>query len=93
MYGHAGDGNVHLHPICLNMNVKEWSKRLPGLMSAIYSAGVSLGGAISGEHGIGLAKKAHFQTEYDKGLLELTKNIKQAFDPDNILNPGKIFDL
>jgi len=93
VYGHAGDGNVHLHPICLNMSVEEWSKRLSRLVSDIYSAGVSFGGAISGEHGIGLAKKAHFQIETDKALLEMMKNIKKAFDPNNILNPGKIFDL
>ncbi len=92
-YGHAGDGNVHLHPICLNMAREEWTKRLPPLMSDIYRAGVSLGGAISGEHGIGLEKKAYFRLETDDAVLQLMKNIKKAFDPNNILNPGKIFDL
>lgn len=92
-YGHAGDGNVHLHPICLNMAREEWTKRLPPLMSDIYRAGVSLGGAISGEHGIGLEKKAYFRLETDDAVFQLMKNIKKAFDPNNILNPGKIFDL
>jgi glycolate oxidase len=93
VYGHAGDGNVHLHPICLNMNREEWGRRLPRLMSDIYSSGVSFGGAISGEHGIGLAKKAYFHVETDDALLGIMKSIKKAFDPNNILNPGKILDL
>ena len=61
-------------------------------MSDIYSSGVSFGGSISGEHGIGLAKKAYFRAETDDALLGIMKNIKKAFDPNNILNPGKIFD-
>jgi glycolate oxidase len=93
VYGHAGDGNVHLHPICLNMNGEEWSKRLPYLMSDIYSAGVYFGGAISGEHGIGLNKKSFIHIEMDRALLKIMTDIKRAFDPNNILNPGKIFDL
>ncbi len=93
VYGHAGDGNVHLHPVCLNMSREEWSQRLPGLMSDIYHAGASLGGAVSGEHGIGLAKKKYFYQETDKALLDVMQGIKRAFDPNNILNPGKIFDL
>lgn len=92
-YGHAGDGNVHLHPICLDMTREEWERRLPNLMSAIYRVGVSLGGAISGEHGIGCAKKAYLPIQMDKALLDIMKNVKRAFDPNNILNPGKIFDF
>ncbi len=92
-YGHAGDGNVHLHPICLNMSQEEWSRRLPRLMRDIYRAGVSFGGAISGEHGIGSEKKAYLPIQVDKAHLGIMKAIKRAFDPNNILNPGKIFDL
>jgi len=92
VYGHAGDGNVHLHPVCLNMSRAEWDKRLPQILRDIYHAGVSFGGAISGEHGIGLDKKAYLPIQMDEALLNLMKNIKQAFDPNNILNPGKIFD-
>ena len=91
VYGHAGDGNVHLHPVCRNMSIEEWSRRLPHLMRELYSAGVSFGGAISGEHGIGLAKKAYFNSETGDALLGIMKSIKKAFDPNNILNPGKIF--
>lgn len=91
-YGHAGDGNVHLHPVCVNMSWEEWDKKLPQILSDIYQAGVSFGGAISGEHGIGLDKKAYLPIQMDEILLEIMKNIKKAFDPNNILNPGKIFD-
>jgi len=93
VYGHAGDGNVHLHPVCLNMDTDEWHKIIPDLMRKIYQTGISLGGAISGEHGIGFDKKVYFHLEMDTALLNAMKEIKKAFDPLNILNPGKIFDL
>ncbi len=93
VYGHAGDGNVHLHPICVNMDIEEWNRRLPRLTGDIYHAGVSCGGAISGEHGIGFDKKAYLPIGVDNALLNLMKGVKRAFDPNNILNPGKIFDM
>jgi glycolate oxidase len=93
VYGHAGDGNVHLHPICLNADSRAWNRKLHGLMKDIYRAGISFGGAISGEHGIGLDKKIYFRRETDDALLNIMKATKKAFDPNNILNPGKIFDL
>jgi len=93
VYGHAGDGNVHLHPVCRNMSREEWDRRLSPLMSDIYAVGASLGGAISGEHGIGFSKKAYFRSETDSAVLGIMKSIKNAFDPNNILNLGKIFDL
>jgi glycolate oxidase len=93
VYGHAGDGNVHLHPICLNIDRRAWNRKLPSLMKDIYRAGISFGGAISGEHGIGLDKKAYFRSETDDALLNIMRKTKKAFDPNNILNPGKIFDL
>jgi len=93
VYGHAGDGNVHLHPVCIDMDLNEWQKRLPGLMKEIYHAGSSFGGAISGEHGIGFGKKLYLINEIDQGSLYVMKEIKKAFDPNNILNPGKIFDM
>jgi len=92
-YGHAGDGNVHLHPVCVDMSQEEWSRRLPKLTRDIYHAGISFGGAISGEHGIGIDKKAYLPIQMDNAQLNIMKAIKKAFDPNNILNPGKIFDL
>jgi glycolate oxidase len=93
VYGHAGDGNIHLHPICQDITREEWNKRLPHLMSDLYNAGVSLGGTISGEHGIGLDKKGYLSIGIDTKLLNSMMTIKRAFDPNNILNPGKIFDF
>ena len=59
VYGYAGDSNVHLHLICVNMNGEEWDRRLPHLMSDIYRAVVSFAEAISGEHGINFDKKVY----------------------------------
>ena len=92
-YGHAGDGNVHLHPLFANMSCEERDRRLPLLMRDIYRAGTYFGGAISGEHGIGFSKKAYLPIQINSAGLNIMKAIKKAFDPNNILNPGKIFDL
>ena len=91
--GHAGDGNVHLHPICVNMDIEEWRKKLPAIMRQVYRAAVSLGGAISGEHGIGIEKKDYLDIDICQEKLALIKRIKEAFDPNHILNPGKIFNM
>ena len=93
VYGHAGDGNVHLHPLCENMSEDEWKKKLPSLLKDIYAAAISFGGAVSGEHGIGIEKKPYLPIQINAPLLAVMKRVKQAFDPDNILNPGKIFDI
>ncbi len=91
-YGHAGDGNVHLHPVGIGLSQAAWRERLPGLMHDLYLAGTDLGGAVSGEHGIGLTKKAYLPLGCEPETLNLMRAVKQAFDPLNILNPGKIFD-
>jgi glycolate oxidase len=92
-YGHAGDGNVHVHPLGKDMDRDEWERRLPRVFADIYQAGASLGGVISGEHGLGFEKKGYLTATMDEKLIILMKRIKRAFDPNNILNPGKIFDL
>ncbi|MFD2419304.1 FAD-binding oxidoreductase [Amycolatopsis pigmentata] len=84
--GHAGDGNVHLAIFC-----KDAAKRHK-LLHDIFAAGIAAGGAISGEHGIGQAKKDHFAALEDPAKLALLRRVKQAFDPRNILNPGVLFD-
>jgi glycolate oxidase len=84
--GHAGDGNVHLAIFC-----KDPEKRHE-LLHEIFTAGVAAGGAISGEHGIGRAKKDHFLALEDPVKVALLRRIKQAFDPRDILNPGVLFD-
>jgi len=83
--GHAGDGNVHL-----SIFQGDDEKR-SALMTAILSAGMDLGGTISAEHGIGLAKRDYVIALEDPAKLALMRRIKQAFDPNNILNPGKVF--
>jgi glycolate oxidase len=92
-FGHAGDGNVHLHPICSGIDEEDWTNKMPSVMQEIYKASVALGGTISGEHGIGMEKKKYLSLAIDKERIQLMKDIKMIFDPNNILNPGKIFDL
>ncbi len=84
--GHAGDGNVHLGVFCGGDEVKR-----DRVMHELFDAGTAMGGAISAEHGIGLAKREHFLALEDPTKVELMRRIKAAFDPRGIMNPGKIF--
>ncbi|MBI2980386.1 MAG: FAD-binding protein [Chloroflexi bacterium] len=90
-YGHAGDGNVHLHP--MGQGTESLEKKGKELLRRIYEVGVSMGGTISGEHGIGFVKKGYLPVAADRGKIDLMKRVKRAFDPNNIMNPGKVFDL
>ena len=90
-YGHAGDGNVHLHP--MSYGTKHSEARINELLVKIFEASVACGGTISGEHGLGLVKKKYLPIAADRAKLALMKRIKQAFDPNNIMNPGKVIDL
>jgi glycolate oxidase len=89
--GHAGDGNVHIHPMRPDSVIDE--KTVKEIMAEIYKVGLAMGGNISGEHGVGFAKKRYLPLIMEQSKLELMKRIKLAFDPNNILNPGKIFDV
>ena len=88
--GHVGDGNVHPQ-IALNLENDEEYKNLMNAKSEIYSLAISLGGTISAEHGIGMEKISYIDKVIDKEAIDYMKQIKKLFDPNNILNPGKIF--
>lgn len=92
-YGHAGDGNIHVHPVKDGLSDEEWAEKLPLMMVRLYEEAAALGGIVSGEHGIGSAKKKYLPICIDDEQLRLMKEIKKIFDPNNILNPGKIFDM
>ncbi|MBC8112371.1 MAG: FAD-binding protein [Verrucomicrobia bacterium] len=90
-YGHAGDGNLHVNIIKGAMTEEQWNEKLTEGISEIFRLVVSLGGTISGEHGIGYVQKPYMSIALPEIALDLMRNIKKAFDPNNILNPGKIF--
>jgi glycolate oxidase len=90
-YGHAGDGNLHVNIIKGNMSDEDWQHKLKKGIAEIFELTVSLGGTLSGEHGIGLVQKEYMHLKFSKVHLNLMRHIKQVFDPQGILNPGKIF--
>jgi glycolate oxidase len=90
-YGHAGDGNLHVNIIRGTMTDDNWKTEVPKGIREIFELTVSLKGTLSGEHGIGLVQKNYMDIAFSKVHLELMERIKAVFDPNNILNPGKIF--
>ena len=93
-YGHAGDGNLHATLVKNpESSIQEWYEIEKKALREIYQATKELGGTISGEHGIGLKRKPYMKIVISPVELELMRKIKKAFDPNNIMNPGKIFDL
>jgi len=90
-YGHAGDGNLHVNIIKGELSDEVWQKDLPKGITEIFELCKKLGGTISGEHGIGLVQKDYLPIVFSEQHLELMRGIKKVFDPNNILNPGKIF--
>jgi glycolate oxidase len=88
VYGHAGDGNLHVN---LLFDSREDAVRVSGANEAVLAAAVKLGGTLSGEHGIGLAKRPFLGIEQSAGLIDAQRAVKRALDPLGILNPGKIF--
>jgi len=89
VFGHAGDGNLHPN-ILADKNDQEEMERVEQAIGEIFEAALELGGTLSGEHGIGVMKKPYLEWELGEVGLDYLKRIKQAVDPHNILNPGKI---
>jgi glycolate oxidase len=90
-FGHMGDGNLHPTFLTNEKNAAEMA-RVEKAMEEIFDQAVKLGGTITGEHGVGLAKKAFLPKAIGDASLGLMRQLKRTLDPDNILNPGKIFD-
>ena len=89
-YGHAGDGNLHVNIIKGNLSDEDWKLRVPEGIKELFLVCKRLGGTISGEHGIGWVQKSYLPIVCTESQMHLMKAIKTAFDPKNILNPGKI---
>jgi len=90
-FGHFGDGNLHPTFLTDERDADEM-RRVEAAMKEIFAHALSLGGTITGEHGVGLAKKAFLRQQFGDASYGLLKSVKRALDPDNLLNPGKIFD-
>ncbi len=88
VFGHIGDGNLHPNIVCDRRDA-EMMKRVEAASHAIFDAAIELGGAISGEHGIGLLKTGYVPKSVDPIALEMMRQVKKLFDPNNIMNPGK----
>lgn len=100
-FGHAADGNVHTHIMkaryedgkIIPLPEEDWKDKLDDVRRELYRDCKERGGVISGEHGIGIVKKPYLSYVLDEETINLMRGIKRTFDPNNILNPGKIFDL
>ncbi len=90
-FGHLGDGNLHVNILKENISEEDWEHKIPKGIGEIFKLTVSLGGTLSGEHGIGIAKRPYMSIAMSEVNLNLMRGIKKVFDPNGILNPGKIF--
>ena len=89
-FGHAGDGNLHIYACQDGLKDEEWNEKVEKIMQDLYAAARGLNGEVSGEHGIGHAKRAFLQESVGETQIRLMRGIKAAFDPNGIFNPGKV---
>lgn len=92
IFGHAGDGNVHVYVCKDDIEDAVWEVKVKVIMDALYAYSIRVGGQVSGEHGIGHAKKQYLQDALGEKQISIMREIKKVFDPNLILNPGKIID-
>ena len=89
-FGHAGDGNLHIYVLRDDLDEDTWKQRLSAAFADLYAKARELGGQVSGEHGIGVAKRPYLRETLSPEVGALMRGIKATFDPRNILNPGKV---
>ncbi|AGK98145.1 FAD-binding oxidoreductase [Clostridium pasteurianum] len=89
-FGHAGDGNLHVYILRDDLSKDLWKNKLLKVFDAMYNKAIELKGLVSGEHGIGYAKRKYIFKQYGEEYMSVMRGIKTAFDPENILNPGKV---
>ena len=89
-FGHAGDGNLHIYCAGNDIAVEDFLPKSTKVMEAAYAKCTELGGQVSGEHGIGHAKKEYLRESVGDTAISLMAGIKKVFDPKGLLNPGKI---
>jgi len=92
IFGHAGDGNLHPNILFDKRQPDQWAK-VEQMVGEIFETSLALGGTLSGEHGVGVLKRPYLERALGATSIEIQRNIKQALDPLNILNPGKIFPV
>jgi glycolate oxidase len=90
-FGHVGDGNLHVNIMKQEIADDYWNKEVNEGIEEIFKAVIELGGTLSGEHGIGIAKRPYIHLAMQEKNLDLMRGIKSVFDPKGILNPEKIF--
>ena len=90
IFGHAGDGNLHPNILFDKRDPAQWAK-VEQMVAEIFKAALAVGGSLSGEHGVGLLKRPYMEQALGPVSLDLQRQIKQTLDPQNILNPGKMF--
>lgn len=89
-FGHAGDGNLHIYICKDDLSQEDWDEKLEKVFDDLYAKAKEVKGLVSGEHGIGFAKKKYLENILGETQVALMKGIKNVFDPNNVLNPGKI---
>lgn len=92
-FGHAGDGNLHIYLCSDDMSDEGYAKTSDKVISELYKTAKSLDGNMSGEHGIGYARANYYEDFYGHDYTELLREVKKLFDPNDIVNPGKIFEM